>query len=312
MSDSSPRILEHRVEDPAAAGMRLDRYIAERIGLFSRSQLESRVLSLKVNGKEVRRSRKLRTGDVLEVVYRDPPPMDLAPEPIPLSILFENGDAVVVDKPQGLVVHPGSGNPHGTLVNGLLHHCAGLVALFPESGARPGIVHRLDKETSGVLIAAKNPAAHGMLSGQFRDRSVRKSYLAIVSGKTLPDRGRIETKIARHPLHRKLFCVSPTRGRSAVTSYAVLRRWNGYALVLLRPRTGRTHQLRVHMKSLGAPIVGDPLYGRKDPRFPEATLMLHARRLRIRLPGEAEPREFTSHVPDRFRRMAAALKLPLQ
>jgi 23S rRNA pseudouridine1911/1915/1917 synthase len=308
MSENSPKILEDRIADPEADGMRLDRYIAERIGLFPRSQIGSRVVFLRLNGKEVRRSKRLKLGDFLEVAYRDPPPLDLVAEPIPFAVLFENGDAIVVDKPQGLVVHPGSGNAHGTLVNGLLHHCAGLGDRFPGGDARPGIVHRLDKETSGVLIAAKNPAAHAMLAGQFRERTVRKSYLAIVSGRPLPDRGRIETRIARHPTHRKLFCVSASRGRAAVTSYTVLRRWGEYALVLLRPRTGRTHQLRVHMKSLGAPILGDPLYGAKDPRFPEATLMLHARRLRIVLPGDDSPREFTAPVPDRFHSLTAVLK----
>jgi len=312
MSDNNPRILESRVEDPAVRGMRLDRYIAERMGLFPRSQIESRVVALRVNGKDARRSKKLKPGDLVEVSYRDPPPLDLLPEPMDLRILFENADAIVVDKAQGLVVHPGCGNAHGTLVNGLLHHCAGLGDRFPGRDARPGIVHRLDKETSGVLIAAKNPAAHEMLAAQFRDRKVRKRYLAIVSGHRLPDRGKIETRIARDPRQRKLFCASRSRGRAAVTSYAVLRRWGDYALVALAPRTGRTHQLRVHMKYLGSPILGDPLYGKKDPRFPEATLMLHARRLKILLPGESEPRVFTAPLPERFRSLAAALQLLFQ
>jgi 23S rRNA pseudouridine1911/1915/1917 synthase len=171
---NKPSTVEARVDDPGAAGMRLDVYISERLRLFSRSQARARILSIAVNDSPARLGRRLRLGDVVTISYADPQASDLAPEDIPLSVLFENDDAIVIDKPQGLVVHPGSGNPSGTLVNALLFHCSGLTSSFTAGDPRPGIVHRLDKETSGVIIVAKNTRAHEFLAGQFQDRSVRK------------------------------------------------------------------------------------------------------------------------------------------
>jgi len=292
------------VDDPGAAGMRLDVYISERLRLFSRSQARARILSIAVNDAPARLGRRLRLGDVVTISYAEPQASDLAPEDIPLSVLFENDDAIVIDKPQGLVVHPGSGNPSGTLVNALLFHCSGLTSSFTAGDPRPGIVHRLDKETSGVIIVAKNTRAHEFLAGQFQDRSVRKRYLALVSG-ALPARtGRIETRLARDHHNRKRFACVASGGRLSLTLYRVLRTFTAgtarYSLVLLAPRTGRTHQLRAHMRHVGTPILGDPLYGSSDARFSDATLMLHARILRIRLPGEILPRTFAAPVPARF------------
>jgi 23S rRNA pseudouridine1911/1915/1917 synthase len=249
--------------------------------------------------------RKLKLGDVVVLSYADPPASDLRPEDIPLSLLFENDEVIVIDKPQGLVVHPGSGNQSGTLVNALLFHFRNLAVGFPPGDPRPGIVHRLDKDTSGVIIVAKNASTHQFLARQFQERSVRKRYIAIVRG-DLPSReGRIETRLARDPRDRKKFACVSTGGRIAVTRYRVLRSFTAgadtYALVLLSPRTGRTHQLRAHMRHLGCPILGDPLYGRGDTRFPDSTLPLHARSLSLTLPGEARPRVFTAPVPARFR-----------
>ena len=290
----------------------MDVFIAERLGLFTRSQARSRVVSLAVNGAAARMSRKLKLGDVVALSYADPPASDLRPENIPLSVLFENDEVIVIDKPQGLVVHPGSGNQSGTLVNALLFHSRNLAAGFPPGDPRPGIVHRLDKDTSGVMIVAKNAPAHHFLAAQFQARSARKLYIAIVRGRMPSDAGRIETRLARDPRNRKKFACVSTGGRIAVTRYRVLRSFaagaDTYAFVLLTPRTGRTHQLRVHMRHLGCPILGDPLYGPDDARFPDSTLLLHARSLSLTLPGEAQPRSFTAPVPARFRSVLRKLQ----
>ena len=289
------------VDDPGLAGTRLDRFVADRMKLFSRSQARSRITALRVNGEPARPARRLKAGDRVAVDYDDPPPAVLVPEAIPLAVLFENADVVVVDKPQGMVVHPGSGNRTGTLLNALLAHSDGLAAAYGAAAARPGIVHRLDKDTSGVIITAKNPAAHELLARQFHVRTVRKRYLAIVRGGPRGDAGRVDDRLGRSRANRQRFVAVATGGRRAVTDWRVLRRWDACSLVLLAPRTGRTHQLRVHLRHLGCPVLGDPLYGSADPRFPGATLMLHAWRLRLTLPGETAAREFRAPLPIRFK-----------
>ena len=307
-----PHAIEARVERPQDVGIRLDVFIAERLGLFTRSQARSRVVSLEVNGAPARMGRRLKLGDVVLLSYADPPASDLTPEELPLSILFENDDVVVIDKPQGLVVHPGSGNRSGTLVNAVLFHSRQLAAGFPAGDPRPGIVHRLDKETSGVIIVAKSSEAHHFLAAQFQDRTVRKRYVAVVQGRMPGESGRIETRLARDPRDRKRFTTVLSGGRLAITRYRVLRTFTAgkdvYTYVLLAPGTGRTHQLRVHMRHLGCPILGDSLYGRRDARFPGATLLLHARSLALRLPGEAAPRMFSAPVPGRFRSLLSELQ----
>jgi len=320
-----PRVLDRRVELPAGGGVRLDVYLSEHLGLFSRSQARGRVVEVLVNGAAARLGRRVRAGDILRVSYTDPPAVELQPEHIPLQVIFENEQVIVVDKPAGMVVHPGSGNRSGTFLNALLGHCQDLAGRFGADDARPGIVHRLDKDTSGILIAAKNPEAHAFLARQFHDRTVRKRYVAMTAGVPRPAEGTIEDRIARDPRHRKRFRSVATGGRSALTRYRVLRRFVvgandaagaagtaaaavGYALVLLAPRTGRTHQLRVHMKGIRAPILGDAIYGRKDPRFPDVGLMLHARSLSIVVPGESAPRTFSAPLPERFRQVARQLQ----
>ncbi len=309
---TGPRGIEIRVDDPADDGKRIDIFIAERLGLFSRSQARQRVSLLSVNGVAARLGRRLRVGDMVRLVCMDPPASLLVPQEIPLEIIFENADVIVIDKPQGMVVHPGSGNRNGTLVNALLFHCAGLAEGFGAADQRPGIVHRLDKDTSGVIIAAKNARAHELLAAQFKDRSARKRYVALVQGSLPVREGRIETRLARDPRHRQRFTTVRSGGRAAVTRYRVLRnlvprdqkggaKSPTHALVLCMPRTGRTHQLRVHMRHAGAPILGDGLYGGHDPLFPDATLMLHARSLTLRLPGEEAARTFSAPLPRRFR-----------
>jgi len=301
----SPHTIETRVEQVSHAGLRLDVFLTATLGRFTRSQWKARVTGVTVNGTPARMSRPVRLGDVVRLTYADPPATDLLPENLPLSVIFENDDVIVIDKAQGMVVHPGSGNRTGTLVNALLFRYAGLAAGFGPENPRPGIVHRLDKETSGVMIVAKNPHAHELLAAQFRERTVRKRYLAIVTGTPPAKEGTIDMRLVRDPRNRQRFTVTLTGGRTALTRYRVQRIYGvgekRYSLVLLAPRTGRTHQLRVHLRSLGTPIIGDPLYGRADARHPEATLMLHARSLTLRLPGEQTARTFTAEIPARFR-----------
>ncbi|MDR3276926.1 MAG: RluA family pseudouridine synthase [Treponema sp.] len=305
-----------RVGEPG--GLRLDRYTAEELGLLSRSQVKARKLEARVNGRAVKVSRLLKLGDFLELSWEEAQPDDLVPEDIPLDIIYENERVIVVNKAQGMVVHPGSGNFRGTLANALLYRrlqygtigtCAG--------GLRPGIVHRLDKDTSGVMIAAWDEAALAFLQEQFRERTVRKTYAALVRGAPPRVRGRIETRIVRDPRNRKLFTVSADRGKAALTLYRLVWTRQAYSLLLLRPRTGRTHQIRVHLRHLGCPILGDPLYGREDPRFLHAGLMLHAAALCVRLPGEVPPGEvppgevaqqrFRAPLPARFREIFECL-----
>lgn len=294
--------------------VRLDVYVSETLKLLSRSQLKTRLISATVNGRPAKPSRTLREGDRLALSWNAETPPGLEPEVIPLKVVYEDDRVIVVDKAQGMVTHPAHGNWRGTLANALAGRSSAR-RVDPgagESEARPpdraGIVHRLDKDTSGLLIAAKDAEAQEFLSAQFRDRRVLKEYLALCSRPLPAPSGRVEGRMGRDPRDRKRFCPVEEGGKTAVTDWKVLERYGPYSLVALRPRTGRTHQLRVHMKALGCPILGDPLYGRRDPRFPDATLMLHARRLRILLPGRAEPSTFTSEVPERFLRVLAALR----
>jgi 23S rRNA pseudouridine1911/1915/1917 synthase len=294
------------VGQDAAGGIRLDRYVAERLALLSRSQVKARGLSARVNGSAVKISRLLVPGDSLELEWKESEPSDLVAEDLPLDVLFETDRVVVIDKRQGLVVHPGAGNRSGTLANALLFRR--LARGGAGAGFRPGIVHRLDKDTSGVIIAAYDDEALAFLSQQFKERTTRKTYAAIVRGSFREDRGRIETNIARDPRDRKRFVCVERGGKQAVTLYRVVQRLNGYTFVLLRPKTGRTHQLRVHLRHLGCPIVGDPIYAKSDARFPNATLMLHALRLTITLPGAEAPSTFAAPLPERFRTVLRTLR----
>jgi 23S rRNA pseudouridine1911/1915/1917 synthase len=300
-------------------GRRLDRYVAEELKLLTRSQLKTKLLGAKLNGKPVKLSRVVKPGDLLELAWADPEPLTLTPEDLPLDILYEDDRVVVLDKAQGMVVHPGAGNHHGTLANALLHRRlarSGLPAggsvpgAFPGSVSRafrPGIVHRLDKDTSGVMIASYDDEALAFLSDQFKARSVKKTYAAIVRFAPRQEAGLIATRIVRDSRDRKRFSVSEDRGKAALTRYRVIRSWGAYSLLALRPRTGRTHQLRVHLRHLGCPILGDGVYGVPDRRFPKATLMLHARTLAITLPGQDAPSLFKAPLPARFRDFISAL-----
>ena len=305
----------HTVSDILpGGGMRLDRYIAENLRLLSRSQIKARELKAAVNGRETKISRMVKNGDTLELSWKEAEPLNIIPENIPLDILYEDERAVVLNKPQGMVVHPGAGNRRGTLANALYYRKLERNKLVeaeahgqgPVPGLRPGIVHRLDKDTSGVMIAAYDDEALAFLAEQFKSRTAKKTYIAIARGIPAEKKGRIETHIARDPRDRKRFAVTP-QGKIAVTRYAVIKTWSTHSLILLRPKTGRTHQLRVHLRYLGHPIAGDPLYGSADPLFPQASLMLHARSLAIILPGEDTERFFKAPLPERFTAMIRSL-----
>jgi 23S rRNA pseudouridine1911/1915/1917 synthase len=293
---------------PPGESIRIDAWVAST-GLLTRSQIKSRCLTVSDRDGAVKLSRKVRGGETFELGWDDPEPMALEGEEIPLSILYEDETVLVIDKPQGLVVHPGCGNRAGTLVNGLIHYIEDLKDDFDDD-VRPGIVHRLDRDTSGVIVAVKTARALEFLARQFHDRLVKKEYLAVVKGVPSPSTGLIDTFIGRDPGDRKKFKAHDTAGKKSVTRYRVERSWPGYALVRLFPETGRTHQLRVHMKHIGHPIVGDPIYSRKDNRFPEATLMLHAEVIRILLPSDNEIHEFHAPVPQRFSELTACLDDP--
>jgi len=303
--------LSHTIIEYPDLPLRLDRYVSEKLCILSRSQIKARELKAKINGKDVKLSRDVKQGELLELCWTETPPLYLIPQDIFLDIIYEDKNCVVVNKAQGMVVHPGAGNRQGTLANALFFRQQKKIAAKDASAGkvfkdslRPGIVHRLDKDTSGIIIAAYNEEAHEFLSEQFKSRKVKKYYIAIVQGK--PDtQGRIETFIARDPGSRKQFAVlnstsNAANAKTAVTFYKVIKNWGSHSLVLLRPRTGRTHQLRVHMRHLGCPILGDSVYGRKDKIFPQAGLMLHSKKLIITIPGEEEERVFTSQMPERF------------
>ncbi len=311
-----PNIL-HKIEEEIPAGLRLDLFISEKLKLLSRSQIKARKLTAKINGKDVKASRLVKKGDILELCWEEEPPLHIIPQDIPLDIIYEDENCIVVNKPQGMVVHPGAGNRQNTLANAIYYrmnhfhrtvepevYISRSVNFEPvvhewAGGLRPGIVHRLDKETSGVIIAAYNEKSHAFLSQQFKSRKTKKNYIAIICGAPKEKKGRIETFIARDPKDRKRFAVSD-KGKAALTFYKVLKTKGNYSLVLLRPKTGRTHQLRVHLKYLGCPILGDSIYGGKDKNFPNATLMLHSKSLAITLFGETKERVFSSPLPERF------------
>jgi 23S rRNA pseudouridine1911/1915/1917 synthase len=288
--------------------------VAEYTGLLTRSQIKSRELSARLNGRGVKISRPVKGGDILELSWLDAPSTDLVPEDIPLDILYEDERVVVVNKAQGMVVHPGAGNSGGTLANALLfrRRQRGLSRPGEESpreeGFRPGIVHRLDKDTSGVIIAAYDDGALTFLAEQFKNRRVKKRYAALVRGTPRDRAGAVETLLCRDSRDRKKFAVSRERGKAALTRYRVVRSWGAYSLLLIAPKTGRTHQIRVHMRYLGHPLLGDPLYGSPDPRFPGATLMLHAKSLTLVLPGRGEAETFRTPLPPRFTEILKSLE----
>ncbi|MDH7490272.1 MAG: RluA family pseudouridine synthase [Anaerolineae bacterium] len=289
-------------------GVRVDKYVAEAVPDLSRAAVqrlidEGRIL---VNGAVVKASYRLEPGDAISVEI--PPPVDvsIAPEPIPLDIVYEDADILVVNKPAGMVVHPAFGHASGTLVNAVLAHCPDLAGVGGE--LRPGIVHRLDKDTSGLIVVAKGDVALRDLQAQFKGREVQKVYLALVEGHVSPPTGLIDAPIGRDPRARKKMAVVPRGGREAQTEYRALEFYDEHTLVEAHPLTGRTHQIRIHMAFIGHPIVGDPVYGFRKQRAKAPRLFLHAARLAFRLPSTGEWREFQTPLPDDLAAVLARLR----
>jgi 23S rRNA pseudouridine1911/1915/1917 synthase len=281
------------------AGQRLDRFLAQALPAFSRARLQTLIREnfVTVNGKPARPRDPVRARTVVEVREPEITKIDAQPESIPLDILFEDDDLLVLNKPAGLVVHPGAGHQQHTLVNALLAHCKNLSGIGGKE--RPGIVHRLDKETSGVLVIAKNDAAHRDLSKQFAERTTGKTYLALVAGTPRQKAGTIDAPIARHPVHRQRMSIARRAGRPAKTDYRVLESNGDISLVECTIHTGRTHQIRVHLHHLGHPVFGDKVYGGKRAgNFPRQ--MLHAWKLSFRHPRTGETMSFTASVPKDF------------
>lgn len=279
-------------------GVRVDKYVAEAVPDLSRAAAqrliaEGRIL---VNGAVVKASCRLEPGDTISVEIPPPVEVSLAPEAIPLDIVYEDADLLVVNKPAGMVVHPAFGHGSGTLVNAVLAHCPDLAGVGGE--LRPGIVHRLDKDTSGLIVVAKGDAALRHLQAQFKGRAVQKAYLALVEGHVSPASGLIDAPIGRDPRARKKMAVVPRGGREAQTEYRALEFYDAHTLVEAHPLTGRTHQIRIHMAFIGHPIVGDAVYGFRKQRAKTPRLFLHAARLAFRLPSTGEWREFQSPLPD--------------
>jgi 23S rRNA pseudouridine1911/1915/1917 synthase len=284
------------------AGVRLDRFIAENCPELTRTHAQKLIADgfITVNGREAKPSLRLDSGDKVDIAVPSTPPSPLAPEPIPLNIIYEDEDLLVVDKPPGLTVHPAPGHPDHTLVNALLSHVPHLSQMG--DFLRPGIVHRLDKDTSGLMIVAKNKLAQMNLIEQFRTRSITKAYLALVRGSLAPEEGIIDAAIGRDSSNRKRMAVVK-EGRPARTQYQVVKYINDYTLLEIMPETGRTHQIRVHLAAIGYPVVGDAVYGVKSPHL--SRQFLHACRLGFKLPSSGEYVEFKSELPED---LAQALK----
>jgi 23S rRNA pseudouridine1911/1915/1917 synthase len=279
-------------------GKRLDSYIAEKTELTrTRIQMLIKEENISVNNKKSKSSYKVEKNDLIEIIIPDEKEIDLIPENIDISILYEDSDLAVIDKKAGIVVHPSHGHESGTLVNAVMYHIKDLSGINGE--IRPGIVHRLDKDTSGLLIIAKNDTAHLRLSEMFSNNEIVKTYVAILKGKLNKDRGGIETLIGRDPKDRKKMAVVKTNGKKAVTHFQVLDKNEKFSLVKVNIKTGRTHQIRVHMRYLGYPVLGDKVYGRDNGMAQRQ--MLHAYKLEFLHPVTQETVKITSELPGDFK-----------
>ena len=287
-----PRIRKLQFNSPAP-GVRLDKYLTEVLPQFSRVYLQSLIRQghILINGQMAKASQKLRKSDRITVELPPLPGRPLA-EPIPLTVIYEDEDILVIDKPAGLTVHPAPGHPSHTLVNAILAYCPGLT--MSNEVVRPGIVHRLDKDTSGLIVIAKNDFAREYLAAQFKSRTVAKRYLVLVKGRLSPEQGIVEAPIGRDPHRRKRMAIVEA-GKQAVTQYRVRKYLDSYTLVEVSPLTGRTHQIRIHLSAIGCPIIGDPIYGIKSARLDRQ--FVHAYRLGFRLPSTKQYQEFTSPLP---------------
>ena len=301
-------------------GKRLDQFLSESDLNLSRSQAKHLIEQKRIflNQRVVKPSARLKCGDMISGTLPEPQPLSLTPEAISLAVLYEDASIIVIDKPAGMVVHPAAGNTSGTLVNALLHHCKDLAGI--NGVLRPGIVHRLDKETSGVMVVAKDDEAFHQLARQFKNHLVEKVYLAVAYGNFKQDEGLIDTPIGRHPVQRKRMSTRTRKGKTAMTRWKVLERFGPLAFLEIYPQTGRTHQIRVHLSSLGHPILGDPLYGRKGKpgSIQDAILKecvkrmnrqaLHAHRLGFNHPRTGERVQFVAPIPQDMKETLECLR----
>lgn len=292
-----PLILQTASED---AGKRLDAWLAEQTEL-TRSAVQKLMEEGRVTaaGKTLAKNTRLTGGETVSVALPEPEAVDIVPQNIPLDVVYEDEDVIVVNKPKGLVVHPAPGHPDGTLVNALLYHCGDSLSGI-NGELRPGIVHRIDRDTSGLIIAAKNDAAHLALAAQLQDHSLYREYEAVCVGTLKEASGTVDAPIARHPADRKRMCVDPKGGRAAVTHWSVLGRYPGHTHIQCRLETGRTHQIRVHMAYIGHPLLGDVVYGAKKPVPGLAGQCLHARRLSFVHPSAGTRVTVECPLPDYF------------
>lgn len=300
---------EHFTITADEADSRLDVWLTGKLGQYSRSYIEKLIGegSVTVNDRTVKRGYRLKDGERVNACIPEPKRLDVKAESIELDILYEDKDIIVVNKPRGMVVHPAAGNYTGTLVNALLKHCGG--SLSDINGViRPGIVHRIDKDTSGVLVVAKNNEAHGKLSGRLKEHDIQRIYIAVAEGVVVENSGKIDAPIGRHPVERKKMAVNVKNGRRAVTHFKVLERFSSATLAELKLETGRTHQIRVHMAYIGHPLVGDAVYGGKKQKYDFEGQALHARLLGFVHPGTGEYVEFEAEPPAEFRELVSRLR----
>ncbi len=285
------------------AGMRLDKFLAMFNEDTSRTFIQDLIKKglVQVSGNMVKASYKMKADDVIEMIMPPPTKIQLIPQNIPIDILYEDESLIAVDKPPGLVVHPAPGHPHGTLVNALLYHCEDLAGIGGK--LRPGIVHRLDRDTSGVMVVAKNSQAHRKMVAAFKERQVEKIYLALVQGVPPEKEGRIQVKVGRHPKKRKVMAAGVEAGREAITDYKVIETVADTALLSVFPQTGRTHQIRVHLAWLGYPVKGDRIYGTKAGWSEVPRQMLHSYVLALQHPSQGSRISFKAPVPEDFQRL---------
>ena len=291
------------------AGKRVDAWLAGQMDGLTRSAAQRLLEDGRVvlDGKPLAKNYRLTGKEALTVSLPDPEPLDAVPQDIPLDVVYEDADVIVVNKPKGLVVHPAPGHPDGTLVNALLHHCGSSLSGIGGE-LRPGIVHRIDRDTSGLIIAAKNDAAHQALSAQLQDHTLARTYEAVVVGNLREDRGTVDAPIGRHHTDRKKMAVTDRGGRAAVTHWEVLERFQGFTHVRCRLETGRTHQIRVHMAHLGHPICGDTVYGARKPVPGLTGQCLHAVGLRFIHPRTGEAVELSCPLSDAFTALLEKLR----
>ena len=290
-------------------GERLDAFLSRCGENLSRSAAQKLIEAgaVRLNGKPPKKNDRLSLGDTVEYDIPEPKEVDIAPKDIPLDIVYEDEDVAVINKPKGLVVHPAAGHQDDTLVNGLLYAMGDSLSGI-NGELRPGIVHRIDKDTSGLLAIAKNDLAHTMLASQLKDHSMARTYEAIVCGSFREDRGTVDAPIGRHPTDRKKMCVTQRNAKPAVTHWEVVERFRGYTHIRCRLETGRTHQIRVHMAYIGHPILGDMVYGHKKPELGQSSQCLHAGALCFRHPRDGRPVMVFAPLPDYFQQVLEKLR----